>query len=138
VSTPKAYIRLTHTGLLPDGRPNTQSVLIQDLDVGYENQLRKVPVYVPVGVSPYVVHPNWVDVLATSRSLISYESGYIRKAVTSGVITARMMNQPEAYTNLTRPSAALYPIGASIWNTNDNALNYSDGTAWRDAMGVIT
>jgi hypothetical protein len=46
--------------------------------------------------------------------------------------------RPEAYTNITRPSATLYPVGAGIWNTDDSAYNYSDGTAWRDSVGVLT
>jgi len=53
------------------------------------------------------------------------------------------------YTNTTRPlllaswTAAGYPgIPAAgtvtIFNTDDNAPNFWDGTAWRDAMGGLT
>jgi hypothetical protein len=38
----------------------------------------------------------------------------------------------------TRPSAALLVAGSAIWNTTDNAPNYSDATDWRDAAGVVT
>ena len=43
-----------------------------------------------------------------------------------------------AYTNATRPAATAWPIYSAIWNTDDNALNWTDGTNWRDASGVIT
>ena len=32
----------------------------------------------------------------------------------------------------------LYPKGVMIFNTNDNAPNFSNGTYWVDAMGVAT
>jgi hypothetical protein len=131
MALPLLHIRITHTGLLPDARPNTNPVYIQDLDVGYEYQHRKVKVYVPVG--------GFIDIPASSRSLFSYEQGYIRKAVTAGLITATLYIQPETYTNATRPSPTLYPKGSYIWNDSDNAYNYSDGAGnWRDATGAIT
>ena len=43
-----------------------------------------------------------------------------------------------AFSNATRPAAADWPLYAAIWNTDDNALNWSDGTAWRDAAGIVT
>jgi len=43
-----------------------------------------------------------------------------------------------AFADLTRPAATAWPIFAAIWNTDDLALNWSDGTNWRDAAGVIT
>lgn len=42
------------------------------------------------------------------------------------------------YSNTTRPSAASVPVGSEIFNTDDNAPNYSDGADWRDADGNIT
>lgn len=45
---------------------------------------------------------------------------------------------PAKFTNLTRPNAADYPPGAWIWNLDDNAPNWSDGTNWRDSDGNIT
>lgn len=44
---PVLSIRLTHTGVYADGRPNGSPILINDLDEGFENQNRKVPVYFP-------------------------------------------------------------------------------------------
>jgi hypothetical protein len=72
------FIRVFHTGLLQDGRPNTNSVQINDLDVGYENQNRKVQVYVPVG--------GFVDIPLSSRSLLSLVDGAIAKFVQAGVL----------------------------------------------------
>jgi hypothetical protein len=42
------------------------------------------------------------------------------------------------YTNATRPSAASVRRGFQIWNSDDNAPNYSDGSSWRDAAGNVT
>ena len=127
----RIYLLLTHTGLLQDGRVNTQSVFIQDLDVGYEQQNRKVAVYVPVGGS--------ITVNASSRSLLSLEQGGIKKAVDAGLITAKMFTKPEIYTNIGRPSSLGYPQGIMIWNSDDMAPNFSDGTGnWRDSSGNIT
>lgn len=41
-------------------------------------------------------------------------------------------------TDATRPSATLFFPGTGIWNTDDAAWNYSDGTNWRDAVGALT
>ncbi len=131
MSITNIFIRCTHTGVFEDGRPNANPVLITDLDVGYENQLRKVPVYVPFG--------GYIDIPASSRSLLSFDIGVIRKFTTAGVITSNLFLQPEVYTNLTRPAATAYPAGVPVWNTDDNTNNWSDGAGnWRDGAGNIT
>lgn len=56
----QSYLRLTHTGLRADGGANTSSIIINDLDVGFENQNRKSPVYIPVG--------GFIDVPLTGAS----------------------------------------------------------------------
>lgn len=119
---PVLLIRLTHTGLMADGRPNTNPVLINDLDVGYENQLRKVRCYVPVG--------GYIDIPGSSRSLLSFEQGTIRKFHEVGVIIAQMFFAPEHFTTLARPSAGEYPSGGMIWNDTENAPNWADGVTW--------
>lgn len=43
-----------------------------------------------------------------------------------------------SYNNTTRPAANTLEAGTVIWNTDDNAINLSDGSAWRDAMGTTT
>jgi len=125
------FIRLTHTGIFPGGRPNAGPVLIQDLDVGYEFQHRKVSCYVPFG--------GHIDIPASSKSLLSFDTGVIFKATTAGLITSKLYFQPDVYSNVTRPAATDFPAGASIWNTDDNALNWSDGAGgWRDYAGNLT
>lgn len=42
------------------------------------------------------------------------------------------------YSDTTRPPASHFSVGTAIFNTSDNAPNYSDGTQWRDAMGKVT
>ena len=54
------------------------------------------------------------------------------------VFNAPALLHIRVYSNATRPSATLYPAGFMIWNTSDSAPNYSDGTDWRDAVGVLT
>jgi len=43
-----------------------------------------------------------------------------------------------SYTDANRPVATTVPAGAVVWNTDDNAPNYSDGTNWRTAAGATT
>lgn len=42
------------------------------------------------------------------------------------------------FTNASRPAANTFTAGMQIWNTDDNAPNWSDGTAWRDGAGLVT
>lgn len=42
------------------------------------------------------------------------------------------------FTDLTRPAATAWPLYGAIWNTDDDALNWTDGTNWLDATGAIT
>jgi hypothetical protein len=107
---------------MANGRPNTNNVLINDLDVGYENQLRKVHCYVPVG--------GYIDIPGSSRSLLSFDQGTIRKFHDAGVIVAQMFFTPEQFTTLVRPSAAQYPSGGMIWNETEHAPNWADGVTW--------
>ena len=41
-----------------------------------------------------------------------------------------------SYTDATRPAAGV--VGRMIYNTDDSAPNFDDGTNWRDAAGAIT
>jgi hypothetical protein len=47
-------------------------------------------------------------------------------------------SSPVSYSNATRPAASTVPTFSSIWNTDDNALNWSDSVNWRDALGNLT
>ena len=119
---PALIIRLTHSGQYADGRPNVSPVQIPDLDVGYERQDRKVPVYVPPG--------GYIDINASSRSMLSYEQGGILKFTNVGVIDSKMFYIPEAFSTVGLPPATDYPAGTFIWNTTLNTAYWSDGTSW--------
>lgn len=43
-----------------------------------------------------------------------------------------------SYANATRPAATAVEAGTMIWNTDDAAVNLSDGAVWRDAVGTVT
>ncbi len=42
------------------------------------------------------------------------------------------------FTNATRPDPSTLPAGTVIFNSDDAAPNWSDGTAWRDSAGSPT
>ena len=51
----------------------------------------------------------------------------------------------DVFSDTTRPDPETFELGASIWNTDDNAPNFSGETApgsgvaaWVDAMGNVT
>lgn len=44
----------------------------------------------------------------------------------------------DSFNDSTRPEANQFPVGSKIWNTDDNALNWSDGEKWIDSYGFIT
>jgi hypothetical protein len=79
------FIRLTHTGFYKDGTVNSESVLIKDLDAGYEYQTRKTPQYVPAG--------GFIDVPFTYKAQYSYEYGDIHVFIEDGVLTANVYIQ---------------------------------------------
>jgi hypothetical protein len=62
-------------------------------------------------------------------------NGIFRQTETTGApaVEARMV-----CTDANRPSATTFLAGTKVWNTDDAAYNYSDGTAWRDAIGALT
>lgn len=43
-----------------------------------------------------------------------------------------------SYDDAGRPAATTVPLFSAIWNTDDGAPNYSDGTNWVDSAGVTT
>ena len=45
---------------------------------------------------------------------------------------------PVSYSDITRPAANLFAPFTFIWNTSDNAVNWSDGLVWRDSAGIPT
>lgn len=76
-------IRLIHTGVYADGRPNTASIYVNDLDEGRDPQTgqhRKVQVYVPAN--------SFVDIPISSRSLLSLADGAIKGFIETGQLRA--------------------------------------------------
>lgn len=78
-------IRLTHTGVYADGRPNTASVTLYDLDQDILKMNRQRAVPVPPNTT--------VDIPMSSESFISYSRGSIRKFITQGVLRAELLLQ---------------------------------------------
>lgn len=74
------FIRVTHSGVYTDGRPNTAPILISDVNVGFEQQNRKDPAYVPPGGS--------IDIPYTSWGAFSFEQGDIFKFQEAGLVSA--------------------------------------------------
>lgn len=60
--------------------------------------------------------------------------------VTLGLADSKglLLRGPLVFSDATRPAAGAFAIGTYIWNTGDNAPNFSDGANWRDAAGTIT
>lgn len=76
-------IRLIHTGVYADGRPNFASIYVNDLDEGRDpqtGQTRKVQVYVPAG--------SYVDIPFSSRSFLSLAGGAIKGFIDTGQLRA--------------------------------------------------
>lgn len=119
---PALLIKLSHTGFYADGRTNPTFVYVPDLDVGYEYQTRKVPAYVPPG--------GFITINASSRSMLSYEQGGIRKLTEAGLIESQMFYVPESYPTTELPSASEYPAGTFVWNTDESTAYWSDGSSW--------
>lgn len=124
------FIRCIHTGVYTDGRPNVASVFLTDIDTGAEFQWRKTTQYVPPR--------GFIDIPISDKNLHSFYHGGIAGFVAKNILRAYIFFQPEICNNFTRPPATLYPMGSFIWNTDDNAYNYSDGQFWYDGMGNLT
>lgn len=72
------FIRVTHSG------SNTTSILLTDVDVGFENQNIKSAAYVPVG--------GFIDIPYTTKGAWSFYQGDISKFVEQGLVTAQLFN----------------------------------------------
>ena len=65
------YLRVTHTGVLANGRPNPSSVTLYDLDEPIASSIKAR--YIPIP-------PNtFVDIPMSTRTFISYTKGSIRE-----------------------------------------------------------
>jgi len=77
------FIRVTHSGLYADGRPNTASVFLTDVNFGFDNQNRKAQAYVPAGGS--------IDLPYTSESAFSFQQGDICKFTVAGLVESEIV-----------------------------------------------
>ena len=94
-----------------------------------------------------ITSPDAGNVFDGNAALLSL-SGALRESVilqkVSGVNTPATWrselhsNSSALFTNVTRPLPTTVPVGQQIYNTDDNAPNYSRGPAWTDALGVDT
>jgi hypothetical protein len=91
------------------------------------------------------------DVVQTRRSMADIDGDESLKAlILAGDVTLAFTLEagdsiapsqgqaPLSYNDAGRPAAGAVPLYTWIFNTDDAAPNYSDGTNWRDAAGVIT
>lgn len=78
-------LRLTHTGVYADGRPNTGSVTLYDLEEPtiQKNRPRSIPI--PVN--------STVDIPMSTRTFISWSTGSINTFVKQGLLTAELLVQ---------------------------------------------
>ncbi len=68
---------------------------------------------------------------------------YLTEDLGNGEFRTESFNAPvpeviRVYSDSTRPAASTYPVGRGFWNTSDNAMNWSDGTNWRNNAGSTT
>ena len=62
-------------------------------------------------------------------------NGQFRQTETTGMPACESR---QVCTDATRPDASTFLPGTKIWNTDDACFTFSDGTAWRDALGNLT
>lgn len=75
--------------------------------------------------------------MAESKNIMVEDLGNGQFRQTETVGMPAVISRP-VYTDATRPSATLFLPGTGIWNSDANAWQFSDGTNWRDAVGVLT
>ena len=79
-----------------------------------------------------------LDMEQEFKKLVEAGTLVLSFAVEDGDDAALGTSNWPSFTNLTRPAAADWPLFGAIWNTDDNALNWTDGSNWRMADGTIT
>ena len=75
--------------------------------------------------------------MADSKNIMTEDlgNGNFRQTETTG---APAIESRQVCTDATRPDASTFLPGTGIYNTDDKAWNYSDGTSWYDALGGLT
>jgi len=101
-------VRCTHTGVYANGRPNTASVTLYDLDeiTIQKNRTRAVPV--PPG--------GFVDIPMSTRTFVSYHEGAICKHVANGEITAEIILQLREAGNCGGPAGTGQALRPAVLN----------------------
>ncbi len=130
-------IFVTHTGVLPGGRPNTSSVYIKDVDFGFEQQNRKEAAYVPVG--------GTIRLPYTDKSAYSFTQGDIFGFTSVGIVTSRLsISGVLDYSTSIATTAGVTSVGigvlqrfdASVLAPNAMVLQLPDTPLFNDVVGV--
>jgi len=101
-------VRCTHTGVYADGRPNTASVTLYDLDeiTIQKNRTRAVP-----------VPPNgFVDIPMSTRTFISWHEGDICTFTKQGLITSEIILQLRDKSNCGGPAGTGQDLLPAVLN----------------------
>jgi hypothetical protein len=101
-------VRCTHTGVYADGRPNTASVTLYDLDeiTIQKNRERAVP-----------VPPNsFVDIPMSTRTFVSWHEGSICKFTMQGLITSEIILQLRDKTDCGGPAGTGQTLQPAVPN----------------------
>jgi hypothetical protein len=122
------FVRLTHTGVYEDGRPNTASVTIYDLDEITISKTRERAVPVP---------PNsFVDIPMSTRTFVSYNEGSIAGLVQRGLITAQLFLQMRDKQHCGGPTADGIDLQPAVLNAERVSNGNYTLTAATPATGL--
>lgn len=83
-----------------------------------------------------IVEADLVDV-SNSNGTPGAPYGVTGTGLIAGNLGAYRLDATQ-WTDANRLAANIFKPGTCFWNSSDNAPNYSDGTNWRDAAGVVT
>jgi hypothetical protein len=107
-------VRCTHTGVYADGRPNTASVTIYDLDeiTIQKNRTRYVPIPAGAGTT---LPP--VDIPMSTRTFVSWHDGDICKFTKLGLINSEIILQLRDKGNCGGPAGTGQALRPAVLNT---------------------
>jgi hypothetical protein len=106
-------VRCTHTGVYADGRPNTASVTLYDLDeiTIQKNRTRAVPV--PAGAGTTLPA---VDIAMSTRTFVSWHTGDICVNTNLGLITSEIILQIRDKGNCGGPAGTGQALRPAVFN----------------------
>ncbi|WP_211062127.1 glycosyl hydrolase family 28-related protein [Heyndrickxia faecalis] len=135
---PPQYITGYTTNILPNGQNHINMMNIKISSDGAIFPMRNAAgIYVGAGSPDGVVTANPGSIYLRIDG--SFGTILYSKISGTGNTGWRTINQQlTVFNNSTRPSPSYVGVGGVIYNTDDNAPNFSDGTNWRDAMGNLT